>query len=57
MCLQGTLATCGDFQLICAGVLGMDGSFVHKGGLSAACAESINAVILARLWPSLLKVL
>ena len=57
MCLQGKLATCGDFQLICAGVLGMDGSFIHKGGLSAACAESINAVILARLWPSLLKVL
>jgi hypothetical protein len=54
--LQERLPSCGDFHLIRSGALVSDGGGDHKGGLAAACAESINAIIFARMWPSVLKV-
>jgi hypothetical protein len=50
--LQDKLASCGDFQLLFLGSL--EGG--QKGGLNAACGESINAIIFTRLWRSVFKV-
>ncbi len=54
--LQDRLPSCGDFHLLRCGALVSDGGGDYKGGFAAACAESINAIIFTRLWPSVLKV-
>ena len=51
---QDKLAGCGDFQLLFLGSLGAEGG--RRGGLNAACGESINAVVFTRLWRSVFKV-
>ena len=53
---QERLPNCGDFHLLRSGALVSDGGGDHRGGFAAACAESINAIIFTRLWPSVLKV-